>query len=223
MVDAIHIHEDGWGMRNLYPLAGRAEAEADMEESIAAAERNRAPSGPGYTAMHQIEPPSQDYAAFGLTLAKAEEVLAPILPRVRRFNATILSAFDSAQRDPLGSYEEDAWCFGLGAHCYLKLDAKGPLVSRIWFDLSTYDADAADRLRKAIQAIDRLVPSVIADYFLKFTGPASDPAVLEGYFAALVEQCRRTEQAILEYRAHHEQAQQPGIMRKLFAIFGGKR
>ncbi len=112
MVDAIHIHADDWGMRNLYPLAVRAEAEADIEEAAAAAERNRDPSGVGYTAMHAIKPPSRDYADSGLTLTEAEHVLAPILPRVRRFNATILSAFDSADRDPLGSYEEDAWCFG---------------------------------------------------------------------------------------------------------------
>lgn len=73
MADAIHIHEDDRRMRNLYPLVTRAEVEADMDESIAAAERNRAPSGPGYTAMHQIEPPSLDYAELGLTLVKRKK------------------------------------------------------------------------------------------------------------------------------------------------------
>jgi hypothetical protein len=185
MADAIHIHEDDRGMRNLYPLVTRAEVEADMDECVAAAERNRAPSDPGYTAIHQIEPPSQDYAEFGLTLAKAEEVLAPILPRIRRFYATAGSAIGSAERDPLGVYEEDAWCFGLDASCYIKLDANGPLVGNIWFNLDTEDVDVAHRLRRAIEAINALVSSIIADYFLHFSGSASDHKVLDSYFAAL--------------------------------------
>lgn len=224
MVDVIHVHEDDWGMRNLYPLAVRAEVEKDISEAAAAAEKNQAPSGIGYTDIYMTKPPATDYADLGLTLAEMERVLTPILPRVHRFNATIFSAMGSAERDPFGSYEEDAWCFGLGAHCYLKLDAKGPLVSDIWFDLNTDDANAAGRLRKAIEAIDALAPSVIADYFLEFSGSVSEAGVLDSYFARLEGQRRYAEQAMLEYRSRHEQqAQPPGMIRKLFAIFGGDR
>jgi hypothetical protein len=224
MVDAIHVHEDDWGMRNLYPMTVRTEVEEDITEAAAAAERNRDPSGFGFTDMYMAKSPSSDYADVGLTLAAAESALAPIFPRVRRFNATIFSAIGSAERDPYGSYEDDAWCFGLGDHCYLKLDAKGPFVGNVWFDLNTDETDAIDHLRKAIEAIDALVPSVIADYFLNFSGSVSEAGVLDGYFAGLAEQRCNAEQAMLEYRARHEQkAPNPGIIRKLFAIFGGDR
>jgi hypothetical protein len=222
MVDAIHVHEDDCGMRNLYPLAVRTEVEEDIAEAAAAAERNRDPSGFGYTDVYMAKSPSKDYAALGLTLVEVEAALTPILPRVRRFSATIFSAIGSAERDPYGSYEEDAWCFGLGPHCYLKLEANGSLVSNIWFDLDTNDQDAARQLRNAIEAIDALAPSVIADYFLDFAGPVSDAGVLDSYFANLQEQRRRAEQAMLEYRAQYgRKTEPPGIIRKLLTIFRG--
>lgn len=58
MVDIIHIHEDDWGMRNLYPFAALSDAEKDIAEAAAAAERNRNPSGFGYTDMYIASPPS---------------------------------------------------------------------------------------------------------------------------------------------------------------------
>jgi len=224
MVDVIHVHEDDWGMRNLYPLTVRAEVEQDVANAAAAAEENRDPSGFGFTAMYMAKAPSSDYTDVGLTLEAAERELAPILPRVRQFNATIGAAMRSEERDPYGSYEDDAWCFGLGPHCYLKLDAKGALVSNIWFDLNTDERAAVDRLRKAIEAINGLVPSVIADYFLDFSGPVSEASVLDSYFAELADRRRDAEQAMLEYRTRHEQrAPQLGIIRKLLTIFGGNR
>ncbi len=60
MVDVIHIHEDDWGMRNLYPLSARAEAEKDLAEAAAAAERNLLPSGFGYTDIYMATSPSTD-------------------------------------------------------------------------------------------------------------------------------------------------------------------
>lgn len=130
----------------------------------------------------------------------------------------------SATRDPFGTYEEDAWCFGLGPHCYLKLDEKDELVGGIWFDLSTDDPDAIDRLRRAILAIDALVPSMVADYFLNFSGAVSEGNSLDRYFATLVEQREHAEQAMLEYRATQLDATgAPGMFRKLFAIFGRQR
>ena len=188
MVDVIHIHEDDWGMRNLYPLTVRKEVERDIADAAAAAQENLDPSGIGYTSVYLAQSPSMDYADLGLTLAEAERVLAPIFPRVRQFNATVGSAMLGAERDPYGSYEDSAWCFGLGAHCYLKLDAKGAFVGTIWFELHTDEAADADRLRMAIEAIDGLVPSVIADYFLDFAGPVSEPGLLDRYFAELFDQ-----------------------------------
>jgi len=222
MVDVIHVHEDDWGMRNLYPLAARAEAERDIAEAAAASERNRDPSGLGWTAMYMSQPPSADYADVGLTLAAADAALAPILPRVKRFNATIFSAMrdSSGPRDPYGSYEEDSWCFGIGPHCYIKLDPKGDLVGNIWFDFSSDDPADEARLRQAIKAIDALVPSIIADYFLDATGAISAPGFLDGYFASMAQTRRAAEEAMRAYRAP---PREPGMLRKLFAIFGNRR
>lgn len=219
MVDVIHVHEDDWGMRNLYPLIARTEVEGDIRDAAEAAERNRDPSGFGWTNVYVTKPPSQNYADVGLKLTEAESVLSPILPRVRRFNATISSAIGSAERDPYGSYDDDAWSFGLGAHCYLKLDAKGELVSNIWFDVNTDDPDAVARLRKAIEAIDKCVSSVIADYYLDFSGAVSQPGVLDNYFATIREQRQRAEQAMLEYRAKHEKPGLQGIIGKICSLF----
>lgn len=224
MVDAIHVHEDVWGMRNLYPMEVRLEVEEDIAAAAAAGEKNRAPSGFGYTDIYVMKPPSRNYADFSLTLKEAERTLAPIFPRVRRFNATVFSAMDSSERDQFGSYEEDSWCFGLDENCFLKLDAKGDLVRNIWFDLNTDDAEAVGRLRDAIGAIDTLVPSMIADYYMDFSGPISESGVLDTYFAILAEQRRRAEQAWHEYRARHDQESKPqGMIRKLLNFFGGNR
>lgn len=220
MVDIIHIHEDDWGMRNLYPLAARAEVETDIEEAAAAAERNRAASGFGYTDLYVMKSPSTDYTEAGLTIADIERELTPILPRVRRFNATVGAAIGSHERDVLGSYEEDAWCFGLGNHCYIKFETDGEFVRIIWFDFHSGDQDDVDRFRRAIEAIDALAPSIIADYFLDFSGVVSEPGVLDEYLAALEERRLAVEQAMLEYRAQYEERQKPrGIFQRLLSVF----
>jgi hypothetical protein len=43
----IHIHEDNWGMRNLYPLVTQAEVSADLAAAITSGQQNRVPSGHG--------------------------------------------------------------------------------------------------------------------------------------------------------------------------------
>lgn len=220
MVDVIHIHEDDWGMRNLYPFAALSDAEKDIAEAAAAAERNRNPSGFGYTDMYIASPPSIDYTDVGLTVVDVEQALTPIFPRIRVFNATSFSALDSDRRDLYGSYEEDAWCFGLGSHCYLKLETKGSLVSGIWFDLATYDADEIQRFQNAVEAINALAPSVIVDYFLDFVGVLSDSNVLGDYLAALFERQKAAELAMLEHRAKYEQKKKPqGILNRLRSLF----
>jgi hypothetical protein len=187
MVDLIHIHEDGWAMRNLYPMTVCAEVEKDIADGVEAEKRNRHPSGFGYIDMYAVKPPSQDYADHGLTLEAVEAVLTPIFPRVRRFNAGIWSTIDSAERDPLGSYDSDAWCFGIGPECFVKIETKGDLAAGIWFDLDPDDPEAVMLIRKAITAIDKLVPSMIADYYNYFAGPASEADQLNTYFEALVK------------------------------------
>jgi hypothetical protein len=181
----IHIHEDDWGMRNLYPLVTQAEVSADMDAAIAAGRKNRDPSGFGWSDVHVIKPPSTSYIEAGLLLSDGAAALAPIMPRVRHFYASILSMIGRGERDPLGSYDDDAWCFGFSRQCYVKLDVKGEYVERIWFDLRSDAPEHAIALRGAMEAIDRLVPSLVADYFMEAAAPVADAELLDRYFAHL--------------------------------------
>jgi hypothetical protein len=177
----IHIHEDNWGMRNLYPLAAQSEALADLQEATAAGEKNRDPSGFGWTDVHVIKPPSTTYVDAGLLLSNAIAALDGIMPRVRRFQA---GTFGSTG-NPFGSYEEDAWCFGFHEGCYLKLEPAGDHVERIWFDLSRRARpEQTAALRRAIEAINRLAPSIVADYFLDVAVSVGYTNQLDRYFAA---------------------------------------
>jgi len=182
----IHIHEDDWGMRNLYPAAAGDEAQDDIARAAEAGERNRAPDGRGWTDMHVIQPPKTDFTDAGLPLAAVIAVLEPMMPRVRRFYATIGSAMaKGAGRDPLGSYLENAVCFGFGRSCFVKVEPEGALVASIWFEASGAGPAQLAALRAALLAIDALAPSIVADYWLDLTGRVGDVAFLDRYFAEL--------------------------------------
>lgn len=182
---AIHIHEDDWGMRSVIPLAALREASTDMVRSIEAAKRNHAPDGVGWTDVHVIAEPSTDFAATDLRLADASAALGSLMPRIRKFTATATAGFDTTKRDPWGSYEEDAHCYGFDATCYIKLEPEGDLVKTIWFECRTTEPERLSALRRALVAIDALVPSAIADYWLHGAGAIADPAFLDTYFQAL--------------------------------------
>lgn len=221
MVDVIHIHEDAWGMRNLYPASVRDEVVEDLHQAAVAEEKNRAPSGVGYTDIYVAKSPSENYSAHALSLEAVAIALDPIFPRVREFNATTYSAMVGTERDAFGSYEPDAWCFGVGSDCFVKIEANGDLVADIWFDLATDDPDSAMLLRKAIIEIDKLVPSVIADYYLNFLGAASEGSELDSYFDALAEQRVHSNRTYLEYQKRQIQVTNaPGIFRKLATRLG---
>jgi hypothetical protein len=178
----ITIHEDDEGMRNLYPLAGYDEATTDVQQAIDAAARNRAPDGIGWTDVHLIKPPKITFADAGLTLDAAATALEPLMPRVRRFWSGLLG-----RNDPLATNQTEAHCFGFDSTCFVKLEPKGALVERIWFEARADDASRLAALRKAIVAIDTLSPAMIADYWLDAAGPVADPVFLDAYFKALTE------------------------------------
>lgn len=184
MVDLIHIHEDDWGMRNLHPVAAWDEAVADLEKGRAFSAAHCVADGI-WSAIYMSQPPSADYSQAGLTFAATARVLEPILPRVAKFYATATGGFGREARDPYGTYEEESWCFGLGEHCYIKLDGKGELVERIWFELRTCDSGDVAALRAAIEALDRLVPSIVIDHWIDAAGRVGDVDFLDRYFAAL--------------------------------------
>ncbi len=99
-----------------------------MQEASKAGAHNRAPDGIGWADVHLIKQPSTDYSAVGLSLKAAVSVLEPImLTRVRSFTATATAGFDPSVHDAGGTYDEDAYCCGFGASCFIKLDVNGDL------------------------------------------------------------------------------------------------
>jgi hypothetical protein len=180
-VAQISIHEDDEGMRNLYPMAARTEADADMKAAIDASARNRAPDGVGWTDVHLIEPPKTTFADVGLTLAAVVAALEPLMPRVRRF----ICGGGDPTRNPFAYRDDGADCFGFDESCFIKLEATGDLVEAIWYEARTENAEELAALRKALHAIDALTPALIADYWLDTTGPVADPAFMDAYFKAL--------------------------------------
>jgi hypothetical protein len=178
----IAIHEDDEGMRNLYPMAARDDASGDMQASIDAGVRNRAPDGIGWTDVHLIKPPKITFADAGLTLAAATAALEPLMPRVRRFWSGLLG-----RDDPLAANQADAYCFGFDAECFVKLQPTNAFVERIWYEARTADPAQLAILRSALIAIDALSPALIADYWLGAAGSVADSAFLDTYFEALAE------------------------------------
>lgn len=169
MVESIHIHEDDWGMRNLYPLAAAGEAIAELRAAQAAGERNRDPSGSGFSDLHVFKAPSITYADRGLRVGDAAAALETVMPRVRRFIA------GHGEGDPFGSFETEAWCFARDEDCFVKLEPRGDLVESIWFELRGDEAMGLAALRAAVEAVNALEPSFIVDYRLHLAGPAEAP------------------------------------------------
>lgn len=182
---SIHIHEDAWAMRCLHPAAAWPDVVREMMRAQAASERNADPNGLGWTDIHVIDPPAIGFAAVGLRPQTVGTALAPLLPRVTHFAATATAGFRPGVRDPYGSYDDDAWCYGHDASCFIKLDLAHDVVTGIWFEASTSDASHLRALGDALRAIDCLTPSIIADYWLDAAGAVADEIFMRRYFDAL--------------------------------------
>jgi hypothetical protein len=172
-------------MRSLYPAAALAHASRDVTHAMEAGERNREPGGMGWTDVYVIQDPTTSYLDVQLPLAQASRALAGLMPCVRKFYATASAGFDPGHRDPDGSYEEDAHCYGLHRRCFIKLEPEGELIKRIWFEANTDDAHELATLRAAILAIEGLARSAIADYRLDVAGAVADAEFLDRYFNKL--------------------------------------
>jgi hypothetical protein len=185
MEPVIHIHEDDWGMRNMHPVQAMPEVDADLQEAIAAAERNRVPDGLGWTDIHKIKAPEKDFGQSGLRLSDVSDALQRIMPRVRRFNATASAGFDPNVRDEWGYYGEDAYCYGYDASCFIKLETDGEMIERIWFEGQEPESAQLDALRRAIEVIDRIVESIVVDYWQDCAGRVRDPDFFDRYMSLL--------------------------------------
>jgi hypothetical protein len=178
----IHIHEDSWGMRSLYPAAASADVLDDLRQAAAAGIANRDPSGVGFTDIYVIQPPKLKFADIGLPLTTIKVALAGIMPVVSEFNATIGGAIGRAERDPYGSYDAEPHCFGYGPDCFIKIEATNDFVSEIWFEAQSSDPARLGALRTALLAVNSVTPVVIADYCIDAGGHVGDAAFLDAYF-----------------------------------------
>jgi hypothetical protein len=162
------------------------------------------PSGFGWTAMHMIAEPSMDYRELDLPLGEVAEKLSAIMPRVKRFAATIGAHIGTLEKDPYGSYESDAWCFGFDASCFIKLEADGDFVNSIWYDFTSSDPQAEQAMRQAFSVVDSLIPSVLVDYHQHAHGPLGDRAFIDHYFAEHSERRIAVAKAVEEFRQASE-------------------
>lgn len=179
----ISIHEDDWGMRNLHPISALGHVGADVAEAAEAGEANF--DGVGWSEVRAIEEPDQTFGDEGATVSAIAAVLAPLMPRVRQFNAGVPGSFEPGVKDPMAAYETDAWCFGFDRDCFVKIEPDGDLVRAIWFEAATGDAAHLTILRQALVAIDAVAPSCIADYWVDAAGPVGDGDFLDRYFEFL--------------------------------------
>jgi len=183
----IHIHEDDWGMRNIYPLAALDRVLADVETARRKGEENF--DGFGWTDVHAVEEPATSFETVDVSIEQIVDALAPIMPRVKRFYATIGSYMrenpGSADRDPYGSYDDDAVCFGFGSRCFIKIDTREPYIRSIWFQAETRDPPELEALVAGLAAINAIVPCAVADYWLDEAGSLSDKAFTDRYYSLL--------------------------------------
>jgi len=154
----IRIHEDDEGVRNLYPLAALAEAEADVESARRHGEEHRAPGGAGWRKAYAIEEPAVTYRSLNLKAADVAAALAGVLPRVDEFEV----GFGAG--NPFHRLDLDPQCYGFGPELYVKLETDGEYLAHIWFDVRWAEPEKIAALRRALEAVERVVPSAVADY-----------------------------------------------------------
>lgn len=181
----IHIHEDDWGMRSLHPVEVLRQVQRDLGHSIETEPVRRAQDAAGWTEVHVIEEPDITYADKQITIASIQKVLDGLMPKVTRFYATASCGFDPNNRDSMGSYDEDAICYGFSEKCYLKIDKSREFVSAIWYEACTEDREQLQALRQCMCVINKLVPSLFVDYWEGCCGDISDSSFLDAYFQEL--------------------------------------
>ncbi len=175
----VSIHEDDEGMRNLYAASAADAVFSEMDKAIAASEKNRSASGLGWDAMHMIKHPSPTFADEGLKTTQLATALEGIIPRISRFT------IGGTTSNPFYSEDENPLAFGYGDELYIKAEVSGDLVSHIWYDVQTSETAKLRGLRRTFEAINEVIPCVLADYWSKADGFLSNGEFLDDYFAFL--------------------------------------
>lgn len=177
----VHIHEDDEGMRNLYP----ANAISDVMDDIAAAKlnsvENLAPNGVGWTDVHAIQEPEKAFLEIGLEWQSVANAIGEVLPRIKEFEVGF------GTNNPFHYKDLDPTCYGFGQSMYLKLETDGDYLKAIWFDTRSNVEEELFALRRTLEAINEIHPSMIADYWLNTGGLIGDRAFLDAYIEGLRE------------------------------------
>lgn len=175
----VHIHEDDEGMRNVYP----ASAISDVMDDVAAAKLNsvesRAPNGVGWTNLHVVQEPKKSFLEIGLEWQSVANAIGEVLPRIKEFEVGFHTD------NPLHYKDLDPACYGFGQSLYVKLKTDGDYLKGIWFDSRSNVEEELSALRRALEAINEIHPSMIADYWLNTGGLIGDQAFLDAYMEGL--------------------------------------
>lgn len=179
MISKVHIHEDDEGMRNVYPAVAISDAMDDIAAAKANSVENLAPNGVGWTDVHAIKEPEKSFLDIGLEWQNFASALGKLLPRVEEFEVGF------GANNPFHYKDRDPICFGFGQSMYIKLETDGDHLKAIWFDTRSKVEEELSALRRALEAIDEIHPSMIADYWLNTGGLIGKQAFLDAYIEDL--------------------------------------
>jgi hypothetical protein len=175
----VHIHEDDEGMRSVYPANAIVEAMEDIAAAQLSSVQNLAPNGVGWTDVHAIQEPEKSFKEIGLEWKSIANAIGEVLPRIKEFEVGF------GTNNPYHHKDTDPACYGFGQSMYLKLETDGDDLKAIWFDTRSCVDEELFALRRALEVINEIHPSMIADYWLQTGGLIGDEVFLDAYFEGL--------------------------------------
>lgn len=178
-MNRVHIHEDDEGMRSLHPAHAIDDIHRDISASQEHAEKHRAPGGVGWTKVRAIQRPAVSFDVLDVEVGSLARSLEDILPRIREFEIGF------GENNPFHYIQNDAYCYGLGPHLFIKVEEEAGKIESIWFEARPNNQDELVLFRKAIEAADRVQPLSIADYWLDMGGAVADQDFLDRYCDAI--------------------------------------
>lgn len=175
----VHIHEDDEGMRNVYPADTLDGVMDDIAAAKVSSVENLAPNGVGWTDVHAIQEPEKSFVEIGLEWQSVANAIGEVLPRIKEFEVGF------GTNNPFHYKDLNPTCYGFGQSMYLKLETDGDYLKAIWFDTRSNVEEELFALKRALEAINEIHPSMIADYWLDTGGLIGDQSFLDAYIEGL--------------------------------------
>lgn len=175
---SIGFVDDSEGMRCIYPIAEMSNVRRDMQkaEEIHASEPGDGQYG--FYNIHVIEEPKVKFKDYNLKVADCISLLSAYLPRAREYVVYPIGQFNGK--------EEGVIVFGEN-YMFIKIEPEGEFVQYLWFECMPNESQAhlMATFREAFLAIDAVVPSMIADYWMDAFGAIGDDRFLSAYLHTL--------------------------------------